>query len=197
MQYLYQVISTKLSTIDISKRWLILPYRLIGDMFWYLRCVYKIYLYVLLIQPLCHYQTYHTQRWNLLSICHLYHNNDVDKKHHRCTGDIVLKINVGTTRTRYSYQPKECRSKKKTASTHIHNHNLKERNHDKVSTTDQSSSSHNDVINTKPILAYSSQNLASRGHENSLHTLKLTYAAVIKMSTQNPPQTTPNHLHNH
>ena len=103
MKDLYQVISTKLSTIDISKRWLILPYRLIGDMFWYLRCVYKIYLYVLLIQPLCHYQTYHTQRWNLLSICHLYHNNDVDKKHHRCTGDIVLKINVGTTRTRYSY----------------------------------------------------------------------------------------------
>ena len=38
----------------------------------------------------------------------------VDKKH----GDIVLKINVanvGTRRVRYSYQPKECRRKKKTA----------------------------------------------------------------------------------
>ena len=48
----------------------------------------------------------------------------VDKKHHRCTGDIVLKINVGTRRARYSYQPKECRCKKKPAQ--LTNLNLKE-----------------------------------------------------------------------
>ena len=45
----------------------------------------------------------------------------VDKKHHRCTGDIVLKINVayvGTRRVRYSYQPKRMPMQEKARSTH-------------------------------------------------------------------------------
>ncbi|MDB4430401.1 hypothetical protein N9140_00425 [bacterium] len=51
----------------------------------------------------------------------------------------------------------------------------------------QSSSSHNDVISTKPLLAYSSQNLASRGCEKCLDTLKIepTNAANV----HHPPTT--------
>ena len=95
----------------------------------------------------------------------------VDKKHHHCTGDIVLKINVayvGTRRVRYSYQPKRMPMQEKPA--HLTQSQSQEWNHDKVSTTDQSFSPNNDVMNTKPLLAYLSQNLASRGYEKCLDT---------------------------
>ena len=51
-------------------------------------------------------------------------------------------------------------------------------NHDKVSTTDQSFSSNNDVISTKPSLEYSSQNLASRGYKKCLVTLKFVHPVI-------------------
>ena len=56
----------------------------------------------------------------------------VDKKHHRCTGDIVLKINVayvGTRRVRYSYQPNADTREKRRLS------QIDRRDHDNVFTT--------------------------------------------------------------
>ena len=51
----------------------------------------------------------------------------------------------------------------------------------------------NDVMNTKPLLAYSSQNLASRGCKKCLDTLKIepTRGRDKMSTTHHPPKSTP------
>ena len=122
MQDLYQVIKVQLSRETFQRDdWY---YLLLFDRRYVLihKIRYKIssYKYVLLVQSLCITKR-PIQRWNLLSICHLYLIMMVDKKHHHCTGDIVLKINVayvGTRRVRYSYQPKRMPMQEKARSSH-------------------------------------------------------------------------------
>jgi len=120
------------------------------------------------------------------------------EEHHSCTVDIVLEINVGISRTRYSYQPtKECRHKKKDRPNQS---SISKRvNHTMTKSLLRANPSpHNGVISTKPLLAYLSQNLASRGYEKCLDTLKIGPTRPIKMSTTHPPlKSTPTPASNH
>ena len=75
-----------------------------------------------------------------------------------------------------------------------HNLNLSEESdHGKVVSTTQANPSppNNDVMNTKPLLAYSSQNLASCGYEKCLDTLKIDLRGLDKNA--HPPPTTKIH----
>ena len=106
----------------------------------------------------------------------------VDKKHHLCTVDSVLEISVGTRRTRYSYQPKECRRKKKPAQlTQSHSNSPWQ----SLYYAGQSFSfNKNDVISTRRIYL-----LASCGCKNVLTHKKMVQCGRDRNVHHHPPTT--------
>ena len=179
--------------------------RLIGqDMFLILKIHYKIL--ICFTHPTSmslSYQTSHTKMKFVVYMSSLIIWM-VDKKHHLCTGQIVLKINVWQRRNSKSAFKSGTRINQKNAEArksplNSQNPHLKE--------SEPWQSVYYGLILLLPQWCYQHQTFTGIFvtkfsitwiWKMSWHVKNWTNAVVIKMSTtQNPPPTTPNHFHKH